>query len=67
MQPTKKNLAIYEAVKNAEIRLWQVCRFMKIRQSELSVLLRDELPDEEKERILSVIAKLGKMKTEGKI
>ena len=42
------------------VRLWQLADALGIADSSLSRKLRRELPDEEKKKILSVIAKLAK-------
>ena len=55
-----KNKEIRRAAAGNGIRLWQLAEALGITDSSLSRKLRRELPDEEKKKILSVIAKLAK-------
>lgn len=42
------------------IRLWQIAEVLKITDSSFSRKLRKELPQEEKEKIFSIIQKLSR-------
>ena len=55
-----KNKEIRRAAAGNGIRLWQLAEALGITDSSLSRKLRRELPDEEKKKILYVIAKLAK-------
>ena len=59
MKRKKRNAVIYEAVKKADKRLWEVAELMGLRDFELSKRLRRELPDEEKIEILNIIQSLA--------
>lgn len=48
----------FEAKKNG-VYLWQIAEELKIHDSKLSRILRHELPEDEKEKICSVIKKLA--------
>ena len=54
------NQDIRRAAGGAGVRLWQVANALGINDSALSRKLRKELPADEKEKILSVIAELAK-------
>lgn len=41
------------------IKQWELARLMEISESALSRKLRDELPEEEQDRIISLIEKAG--------
>jgi len=56
------NAEIRDAAKNANIRLWQVAEAYGISDGNFSRKLRRELPREEKEKVLGIIAELGKEK-----
>ena len=53
------NKDIREAIKSAGLKSWQVAYSLGLQDSNFSKMLRIELPDEKKERILSVIRKLN--------
>ena len=50
-----KNIIIREALKNANMKHWELAELMGISHYTLSVRLRKELPEEEQERILGLI------------
>lgn len=54
------NLDIKGEAAMAGIKQWQIAEAMKISESYLSRKLRHELPEEEKEKIRSVIKELTK-------
>lgn len=56
---TVKNLDVRDAVSNAGLRLWQIADKLGVADCNFSRKLRHELPDEEKERIFSIIAELS--------
>lgn len=54
------NQDVKRAAGGAGVRLWQVADALGIADSALSRKLRKELPADEKEKILSIIAELAK-------
>lgn len=58
------NKEIREAAKNAGIHLWQVAEAYGINDGNFSRKLRQELPQEEKEKILAIINRLAQEKQE---
>lgn len=54
------NLDIREAAVSSRVKLWQVADVLGIADSNLSRKLRKELPQDEKERIFSIIKQLAK-------
>ena len=56
----KANLEIRKAIGAAGLRQWEVADALGILDSVFSRKLRRELPNEEKEHILHIIAKLEK-------
>lgn len=52
------NLRIRQAAAQARIKLWELADAMRITDSTLSRKLRKELPDDEQERILTVIQRI---------
>ena len=58
------NKVIREPAKNAGIHLWQVAAAYGINDGNLSRKLRQELPQEEKEKILAIINRLAQEKQE---
>ena len=54
-----KNKEIREAIASAKIRYWQVAEAYGCTDSSFSRKLRKELPQEEKEKIFSIIEKLA--------
>lgn len=54
------NKDIRNAAGGYGIRLWQVAEALGMNESAFSRKLRNELPQEEKEKILAVIQKLAK-------
>ena len=59
-----KNLEIRSAVEDAGLRFWQLADALAIAESTLSKRLRHELPEDEKERILTVIRQLKEARHE---
>ena len=55
-----KNQDIRDAAKKSGIKLWQIAEKLGIWDATLSRKLRKELPQEEKEKILGIIAELAK-------
>ena len=53
------NLVIRQAAKTAKLPLWMVADAMGISEPSMTRLLRRELPETEKERILAVIRDLS--------
>lgn len=58
------NKEIRTAAKNAGVRLWQVAAAYGISDGNFSRKLRQELPQEEKEKILAIIDRLAQEKQE---
>ena len=58
------NKEIRSAAKNAGVRLWEVAAAYGINDGNLSRKLRQELPQEEKEKILAIIDRLAQEKQE---
>ena len=54
------NQDVRRAAGGTGVRLWQVANALGINDSALSRKLRKELPADEKEKILSIIAELAK-------
>lgn len=57
-----KNQDIRNTAKKSGIKLWQIAEKLGIWDATLSKKLRKELPQEEKEKILGIIAELGSVK-----
>lgn len=51
------NLRIKEALKEHNLRQWQLAKLMKINEFSLSRKLREELPEEEQNRLIELIEK----------
>ena len=58
------NKAIRSAAKTAGVRLWEVAAAYGINDGNFSRKLRQELPQEEKEKILAIIDRLAQEKQE---
>lgn len=58
------NKEIRDAAKNAGVHLWQVAAAYGINDGNFSRKLRQELPKEEKEKILTIIDRLAQEKRE---
>lgn len=58
------NKEIRSAAKNAGVRLWEVAAAYGINDGNFSRKLRQELPQEEKEKILAIIDRLTQEKQE---
>ena len=58
------NKEIRSAAKNAGVRLWEVAAAYGINDGNFSRKLRQELPREEKEKILAIIDRLAQEKQE---
>lgn len=56
----KANMKIREKARNSGVRLWQIADALGMQESLFSKKLRKELPEDEQERILSVIDDLAK-------
>ena len=57
---TVKNLDIREAAKKAGVKLWQIADALSLNDGNFSRRLRRELPDEEKQKIRQIIARISK-------
>lgn len=55
-----KNNEIRQAAKAAGVKLWQVADAVGLNDGNFSRKLRHELPDEEKQQILTIIQQLSK-------
>lgn len=55
-----KNKAIREAAKEHGVKLWEIAEALGINDGNLSRKLRRELPDDEQERIISVIEEIAR-------
>lgn len=60
-----KNKRIKLAMMEAELHQWEVARIMGIHEGSLSRRLRDELPEEEQDKIVDMIRKYAQT-VEGK-
>lgn len=60
----KANMKIREKAKNSGVRLWQIADALGIQESMFSKRLRNELPEDEQERILAIIDKLANERQE---
>lgn len=58
------NMEIRNAAKKAGIRLWEVAAACGVNDGNFSRKLRQELPQEEKEKILAIIDRLAQEKQE---
>lgn len=58
------NNEIRSAAKNAGVRLWEVAAAYGINDGNFSRKLRQELPQEEKEKILAIIDRLAQERQE---
>lgn len=56
----KANMKIREKARNSGVRLWQIADALGMQESLFSKKLRKELPEDELERILSIIDDLAK-------
>ena len=54
------NLSIRQAAKAAKLPLWEIADAMGISEPTMTRLLRRELPDTDKHRIMAIIRKLSK-------
>ena len=59
-----QNKEIRSAAKNAGVRLWEVAAAYGINDGNFSRKLRQELPQEEKEKILAIIDQIAREKQE---
>lgn len=60
----KRNLEIREQAKVSGVRLWEIANALGVQESFFSKKLRQELPEQEKQQILSIISVLAKEKEE---
>ena len=60
----RANMEIRNAAKKAGIRLWEVAAAFGVNDGNFSRKLRQELPQEEKEKILAIIDRLAQEKQE---
>lgn len=61
----RANMEIRNAAKKAGIRLWEVAAACGVNDGNFSRKLRQELPQEEKEKLLAIIDRLAQEKQEG--
>lgn len=54
----KVNLDLRKAAEESGVRQWQIADRLGITEQKLCVMLRKELPDDVKERILTIIKEL---------
>lgn len=59
-----QNKEIRDTAKQSGVRLWEVAAAYGINDGNFSRKLRTELPQEEKERMLAIIARLAREKQE---
>lgn len=57
-----RNKEIREAAKQSGIRLWQIAERLGVNDGNFSRKLRRELPQEEREKIMGIIAELEREK-----
>ena len=55
-----KNLEIRQAIKDANLKYWQIASEYGLSDGNFSRLLRKELPTDKKKRIISIINNLSK-------
>ena len=60
-----KNRAIRDAAKEYGVKLWEIAEELGINDGNLSRKLRHELPDEEQEKIIVIIARIAERKGGG--
>lgn len=53
-----KNVEIRDAAKSAGVKLWQIADAVGVNDGNFSRKLRKELPDDERKKILRIIAEL---------
>ena len=58
------NKEIRDAAKKSGVKLWQIAAILGINDGNFSRKLRNELPQEEKEKILAIISQLAQEKQE---
>lgn len=58
------NLEIRFSAKNKGVKMWQIAEELHIQDSALSRKLRHELPEDEREKILTIIDRLAREKQE---
>ena len=56
---TRENQRIREAAKRSDVYLWEVAAVLGIADTTFSRWLRRELPEEEQEKILGIIADIA--------
>lgn len=54
-----KNTEIREAARTAGVKLWEIAEEIGINDGNFSRKLRRELPEEQRERILSIISEIA--------
>lgn len=53
------NADIRSAAKTKGVRLWEIAEFLKVSDPTMTRMLRRELPNEEKQRFLSIIEEIA--------
>ena len=54
------NLSVRQAAKTAKLPLWAIADAMNVSEATMTRMLRHELPESEKQRILAIIRELSK-------
>lgn len=54
------NQDIRQAIKTANLKHWKLAKLMGVSETTLVRKLREELPEEEKQKILKIISELSK-------
>lgn len=57
-----RNLAIREAAKSNGVRFWEIAEAMGVSEATVTRMLRRELPEVERRKILNVVADLARRK-----
>lgn len=60
----KQNMAIRESAQRTGVRLWEVAYALGVEDSTFSRKLRRELPAQEQEKILRLVAEIAQLKQE---
>lgn len=57
-----RNLAIREEAKSSGVRFWEIAEAMGVSEATVTRMLRRELPEVERRKILNVVADLARRK-----
>ncbi len=55
-----QNIDLKQAAKQADVRIWRLADYLGISEATMTRKLRHELPEEEKQKLLSAIDRLAK-------